>query len=583
MSIIKANEIQTLDGTVVYKKGETIANDSVEYLSQLLNVNPNAKAVVNVLNYHNGLEGGGGVFYWDADKAKSAHNGGTVIDPLATFPTDWNDQTLLGNWFDTSNTGTGCWVRQYDGAVSTKWFGTKGKDATIVTRVLNNNIFNEVYLDTVTLEDTVTIDGRNTPLVIKGSVSFDVNYSDSVNHEMFKVLVADVTVEDMSVTWGIESSGTNNNSCFWVDAGADSVNFLKCKFTGIRGGGSNFNGAIAYLADCNHGLVQNCTFRECPGAVFTKGRGTIINGNTAWQPKDVSFALNGQTSTDCVISNNSVVSIDNSCSIHIGIEEGAQQFTVTGNTIRGVKDGIGIGCITVASTPGGVGGIITGNFVDGNNETTTNPCALISVGPNYSDIIVTGNIMQNAPTGNSNTASLLLNGGVKASNNIVKTNSGNYGILVAPSGQKNISIFDTFVHNTSTTYSLYLANNNGGGATVSISGVEFTGNPAEAMSLNNGNNVNVEFKDLTYKLTSGAKINLNSTINRYFNEYNTHIFPHRYASRKTLYGNSIPTSDSWQQGDTVYTSAPTAGGAIGWVCVIPGTPGIWKSFGNVSA
>jgi hypothetical protein len=129
MSVLKVNEIQDLDGTVVFKKGETIANDSVEYLSQLLNVNPNAKAVVNVLNYHNGLEGGGGVFYWDANKAKSAHNGGTIIDPSVAFPSVWDNttesQTAIGNWFNTSNTDTGCWVRQYDGAVNVKWFGAK--------------------------------------------------------------------------------------------------------------------------------------------------------------------------------------------------------------------------------------------------------------------------------------------------------------------------------------------------------------------------------------------------------------------------------------------------------------------------
>lgn len=81
---------------------------------------------VNVLNYHTGLEGGGGVFYWDATKDKSEHNGGTVIDPLASFPSDWNDQAQLTTWFDTSNAGLGCWVRQYDGSVNVKWFGAVG-------------------------------------------------------------------------------------------------------------------------------------------------------------------------------------------------------------------------------------------------------------------------------------------------------------------------------------------------------------------------------------------------------------------------------------------------------------------------
>jgi hypothetical protein len=35
-------------------------------------------------------------------------------------------------------------------------------------------------------------------------------------------------------------------------------------------------------------------------------------------------------------------------------------------------------------------------------------------------------------------------------------------------------------------------------------------------------------------------------------------------------------------GDTVYISAPTAGGNIGHVCVTGGTPGTWKTFGAIS-
>ena len=100
----------------------------VDTISDLLGTSEQTVKSVRVLNYHSGLEGGGGVFYWDATKAKSEHNGGTVIDPTVGFPTDWDNQTQLGTWFDTSNAGTGCWVRQSsdDSAVNVKWFGAKG-------------------------------------------------------------------------------------------------------------------------------------------------------------------------------------------------------------------------------------------------------------------------------------------------------------------------------------------------------------------------------------------------------------------------------------------------------------------------
>lgn len=48
-------------------------------------------------------------------------------------------------------------------------------------------------------------------------------------------------------------------------------------------------------------------------------------------------------------------------------------------------------------------------------------------------------------------------------------------------------------------------------------------------------------------------------------------------------GTGAPTTGTWAVGDTVYHSAPTAGGFIGWVCVTAGTPGTWKTFGAVSS
>lgn len=49
-----------------------------------------------------------------------------------------------------------------------------------------------------------------------------------------------------------------------------------------------------------------------------------------------------------------------------------------------------------------------------------------------------------------------------------------------------------------------------------------------------------------------------------------------------IYTNAAPTTGAWNVGDIAYNSSPTAGGYIGWVCTVAGTPGTWKTFGAIS-
>lgn len=49
-----------------------------------------------------------------------------------------------------------------------------------------------------------------------------------------------------------------------------------------------------------------------------------------------------------------------------------------------------------------------------------------------------------------------------------------------------------------------------------------------------------------------------------------------------LKASTEPTTGTYILGDIVYNSNPVAGGYIGWVCVTAGTPGTWKSFGQIS-
>lgn len=55
---------------------------------------------------------------------------------------------------------------------------------------------------------------------------------------------------------------------------------------------------------------------------------------------------------------------------------------------------------------------------------------------------------------------------------------------------------------------------------------------------------------------------------------------------RELFGTAPPSSasdGSYEVGDIVWNTAPTAGGYIGWVCVAAGSPGTWKGFGAIAS
>jgi hypothetical protein len=144
---------------------------SISSVSDLLAVDGTVEPVANVLNYHSDVEGGGGVFYWDANRDCGEHNGGTIIAHNANFPPDWTagNQQL---WF-APMTGTGCWVRQYDGAVNVKWFGAKGDGVTDDTAPVQSsvNIGGNVYVPvgTYLITDTISLVDFSGKIVGEGS------------------------------------------------------------------------------------------------------------------------------------------------------------------------------------------------------------------------------------------------------------------------------------------------------------------------------------------------------------------------------------------------------------------------------
>lgn len=53
------------------------------------------------------------------------------------------------------------------------------------------------------------------------------------------------------------------------------------------------------------------------------------------------------------------------------------------------------------------------------------------------------------------------------------------------------------------------------------------------------------------------------------------------VSKRVFYLDAKPTTGTYKTGDIVYINTPTAGGYLGWVCTVAGTPGTWKGFGLI--
>lgn len=126
--LIVTDEIVVEYGFIALGANESLifGKDTIE---GLLEVDVNFIVSVDVRGYHAKNDGGGGIFNYDSSIDKSTANAGTIIDP---------DETLVNQG---NGTGSGCWVRQFSGAVSIRWFGAVGNattnDHTAITNAYN--------------------------------------------------------------------------------------------------------------------------------------------------------------------------------------------------------------------------------------------------------------------------------------------------------------------------------------------------------------------------------------------------------------------------------------------------------------
>lgn len=128
--------VSNKNGTLIFSDLNNLAGQigqavfAVDSIVTLLSARQDSRYSVDVRGFHPGSDIGGGVFYWDGARAKSAHNGGTIISP--TVPWGGTFLTLsafLAGTGETNPGGVGCWVRIYEHDIHVSWFGSVVNDA----------------------------------------------------------------------------------------------------------------------------------------------------------------------------------------------------------------------------------------------------------------------------------------------------------------------------------------------------------------------------------------------------------------------------------------------------------------------
>ncbi|MCO0597361.1 right-handed parallel beta-helix repeat-containing protein [Peribacillus butanolivorans] len=106
-----------------------------------------------------------------------------------------------------------------------------------------------------------------------------------------------------------------------------------------------------------------------------------------------------------------------------------------------------------------------------------------------------------------------------------------------------------------------------------VSNNQIEGTNTYAILVNDATVAGVNITDNDLSLFTGTTKILNNGINCLVSDSKT----------KGGLVTAIPTTGTWEKGQILYNSAPTAGGKLGWVCITAGSPGTWKGFGAIDA
>jgi len=597
----------------------------VTSIAAMLSISPAAGIQISAANYHGDYEGGGGVFYWESTKDKADHNGGSVIDPSVTYPAEWNNQTQLGTWF-TAGTGAGCWVRVFYGAPYVTMFGARGDITTNNTLSFNaakdahSNIrvpLGEFMLDGLVFDTTgQSMCGESyetTRLLINPSITSGdfirvakTNYTRGVELRDFSIdgvndgntFSAQDALVGLSIGESITLAATRN---IFENIYINKVNIgIKAFYAWTN----NFN--HIQVANCRLGIklvaqVNNCNFintrfvncfkhleiSNCEAVVFT----TPLFQNSpaaAGQGKIITTVQSGLTLMSPYFES---ISADGIATIGIPGESSTtpSYLIIIGGELNATAEESFIE----------IGGPHVSVRVEGLREQLGSPL--------YIGALLAKDTTADTLRGPLKSNSQLYSFGQEKVpfKKVFSLKNNNKDTLIRQGGGNTITTFPT--------------PNNEIGISVSVTfGGFFLGYVCEDTKLytlvirgRSGNATRPAFRiprvlfatDLLWEEgsdyeTSYFTFRMNETAEPYFTltEIGIPVYvqqmdlyegcflqPTEVEVHTEQYGDTAPTVESWLIGDIVYSKSPAASGTIGWVCTASGTPGTWKTFGNIGA
>jgi len=541
-----------------------------------------------------------GTFWRDASDTTSADNGGTII-------------------VDASGRR---WKRLFDGFVSVKWFGATGDGATDDTAAIQSALTASRQVDFGRASDTYRVSNSLTPQ----SVS-ELRFNDALivqvtaNKQIFNL----DGLNNIRATGGrFQGVGTD-----FINVGGLRSAFRAIAATDLYISGCRFDSfadsALTVTAASNVFFTDNVVVG--PAASIAAGDGTcagvvIGNGCTNVQIRgnNISGTCQGVSSgngcVSVVVANNNIHDIPGQHGIYMGA--GCVNLSITGNTVKstnlqGIKvqnsdsyafyaDSIVITGNAIKST--GSHGIIVSNTtaspvyllrnvaINGNTiDTTTLDDGINLTG--CSGVTVVGNVINGVNRDGirfSDSTQLLIEGntirgarnnGIREQNAcsqvsikgnqildccVANTVAEEQGIYVLAG--TNYTITENVIRDSGGNMRYGIQNSSTNQATFVVARNVVTGaTDYGARFVATGTNL-LLYSDNVMSGTSGEALNAPAT-------------DQRGNRSREFYGTAAPTAGAWLVGDVMWSTAPAAGGMVGWVCTTAGTPGTWKPFGPI--